>query len=83
MAPVVISVLLLATNLYFKGQIAGLLLPFLLGVGMALPWPFAGAGLAFLPKPGVWMNRVKHVFGALILVFAAIYGHLAPTTRIM
>ena len=76
-APVVISALLLAANIYSKGHVAGLLLPFLLGLGMALPWPFAGAGLAFLPKPGKWMNRVKHGFGALILLFALYYVHLA------
>lgn len=49
-APVVISVFLLATNFYAEGAVAGLLLPFLLGVGMALPWPFSGAGLTFLPN---------------------------------
>ncbi|HWF18131.1 MAG TPA: thioredoxin family protein, partial [Verrucomicrobiae bacterium] len=76
-APVVISVMLLAANIYSKGHIAGLLLPFLLGAGMALPWPLAGAGLTFLPKPGVWMTRVKHGFGVLILVFGIYYAHLA------
>ena len=75
-APVVISVLLLAAHLYAKGVIAGLLLPFLLGLGMALPWPFAGAGLSFLPKPGGWMKWVKYSFGVLILLFAGYYGHL-------
>jgi thiol:disulfide interchange protein len=78
-APVVISVLLMAANLYGKGVVAGLLLPFLLGVGMALPWPFAGAGLSFLPKPGKWMMKVKYGFGVLIFVFAVYYGHLAVT----
>lgn len=76
-APVVISVLLQATALHAKGVIVGLLLPFLLGVGMGLPWPFAGAGLAFLPKPGKWMMRVKHGFGVLIVAFAVYYGYLA------
>ncbi len=76
-APVVISVLLLSTDLYSKGAFAGLLLPFLLGLGMALPWPFAGAGLTFLPKPGKWMTWVKRVFGVLILLFACYYGRLA------
>jgi thioredoxin:protein disulfide reductase len=76
-APVVISVLLLAAHLYAKGVVAGLLLPFLLGLGMALPWPFAGAGLSFLPKPGGWMKWVKYGFGVLILLFAGYYGHLA------
>jgi thiol:disulfide interchange protein len=76
-APVVISVLLLAGNLYSKGVVLGLLLPFLLGVGMALPWPFAGAGLSFLPKPGKWMTCVKFMFGAGILILAGYYGHLS------
>ena len=76
-APVVISVLVLSTQLYSQGSTAGLLLPFLLGLGMALPWPFAGAGLAWLPKQGRWMVSVKHAFGVLILLFGAYYGHLA------
>ncbi|MFZ0826317.1 MAG: cytochrome c biogenesis protein CcdA [Verrucomicrobiia bacterium] len=75
-APVVISVLLLATTQYQRGNFSGLLLPFVLGLGMALPWPFAGAGLSFLPKPGTWMTRVKYAFGVIILVFAGWYGWL-------
>ena len=71
-APVVLAVLLLAQSL---GTI-GLLLPFLLGVGMALPWPFAGAGFSFLPKPGMWMEWVKRGFGVLILLLAIYYGKL-------
>ena len=76
-APVVISVLLLAGSLYAKGISSGLILPFLLGLGMALPWPFAGAGLSFLPKPGKWMTGVKYGFGILILAMAAYYGHIS------
>ncbi len=76
-APVVISVLLQATALHAKGFMVGLLLPFLLGFGMGLPWPFAGAGLSFLPKPGKWMVRVKHGFGVLIVLFGAYYGYLS------
>jgi thiol:disulfide interchange protein len=75
-APVVISVLLLAADLHNRGTGVGLLLPFLLGVGMALPWPFAGAGLSFLPKPGKWMERVKMGFGIIIILFALWYGRL-------
>jgi thiol:disulfide interchange protein len=75
-APVVISVILLATDLTAGGQKAGYALPFLLGVGMALPWPFAGAGMAFLPKPGRWMEHVKHGFGVVILLAAIWYGWL-------
>ena len=76
-APMVIFVLLLAGNLYSKGVVLGLFLPFLLGLGMALPWPFAGAGLSFLPKPGRWMTWVKNTFGIIILVVAAYYGYEA------
>jgi thiol:disulfide interchange protein len=75
-APVVISVLLLAANFYQKGNLLGLLLPFVLGLGMAVPWPFAAAGLSFLPKPGAWMTRVKYAFGVFIFGFAAWYGWL-------
>lgn len=76
-APVLISTLMLAASLHQSGHSAGLLLPFLLGLGMALPWPFAGAGLSFLPKPGAWMNRVKQAFGIIVLLFAFHYGRLA------
>jgi thiol:disulfide interchange protein DsbD len=74
-APVVISVVLYAGSLYAGGNPVGLLLPFLLGIGMALPWPFAGAGLSFLPKPGKWMVWVKYVFGIFILGMALYYGY--------
>jgi len=76
-APVVISVLVQATAFYNQGVVAGLFLPFLLGIGMGLPWPFAGAGLSFLPKPGVWMTRVKYGFGVLIVLSAGYYGLLS------
>jgi thiol:disulfide interchange protein len=75
-APVVISVLLLATTFYQHGRLLGLSLPFVLGLGMAIPWPFAAAGLSFLPKPGAWMTRVKYSFGVVIFLFAAWYGWL-------
>jgi len=76
-APVLIFVLLLAGNLYSGGNKFALLLPFLLGVGMAFPWPFVGAGLSFLPRPGKWMVWVKYVFGIIILGMALYYGHLS------
>lgn len=73
--PVVISVILLAQDLYAQGNPLGLALPFLLGVGMALPWPFAGAAVSLLPRPGAWMNKVKYAFGVFILFFAAYYAY--------
>ena len=75
-APILIGVLLFSTEVYQRGATAGLLLPFILGLGMALPWPFAGAGLSFLPKPGHWMERIKIGFGIVILAAAAYYGML-------
>ena len=78
-APVVIAVLLHSTTLYSEGSIAGLILPFVLGVGMALPWPFAGAGFSLLPKPGMWMVRVKQGMGVFIILFAAYYAYLGIT----
>ena len=68
--------LVLAADLYQRGFAFGLILPFVLGVGMGLPWPIAGAGLAFLPKPGRWMEFVKYAFGVIILGFAVWYGLL-------
>ena len=75
-APVVIAVVLYSRDLYATGSAFGIFLPFLLGIGMALPWPIAGAGLSMLPKPGKWMNRVKYAFGVGILVLAGYYGYL-------
>ena len=60
-----------------RAATAALALPFVLGLGMALPWPIAGAGLARLPKPGTWMVRVKQVIGVFILGTAVYYGYLA------
>jgi thiol:disulfide interchange protein DsbD len=76
-APVVIQVVLFASNLYATGTGVALALPFFLGIGMAIPWPIAGAGLSSLPKPGPWMVRVKQAFGVVILATAGYYGYLA------
>jgi thiol:disulfide interchange protein len=76
-APVVIQVVLFSSDLYARGTVLALGLPFLLGLGMAIPWPLAGAGLTALPKPGAWMVRVKQSFGVLILATSAYYGYLA------
>ena len=78
-APVVIQVVLFSSSLYAGGTPLALALPFVLGIGMAIPWPIAGAGLAALPKPGAWMVRVKQAFGVLILGTAIYYGYLSYT----
>ena len=76
-APVVIQVVLFSSNLYSAGTGAALALPFVLGVGMAIPWPIAGAGLAALPRPGAWMERIKQAFGVIIIGTALYYGYEA------
>lgn len=78
-APVVIAVLVYSAQLFSAGNNFALLLPFLLGVGMALPWPLAGAGIGILPKPGMWMSKVKIVFGVIIFGFATYYSYLGYT----
>jgi thioredoxin:protein disulfide reductase len=78
-APVVIQVVLFSSDLYAQGTVIALGLPFVLGIGMAIPWPIAGAGLTQLPKPGAWMVRVKQALGVIILATAAYYGYLAYT----
>lgn len=75
-APVVIAVIMLATDFYRAGASYGLFLPFLLGLGMALPWPLAGAGFAILPKPGVWMQRIKMFFAIIVIAAGGWYAYL-------
>ena len=76
-APVVIQVIVFSSSLYSAGTSLALVLPFLLGLGMALPWPIAGAGLSVIPRPGPWMIRVKQAFGIFILGTAFYYGSLS------
>lgn len=76
-APVLIAVLLLTANLVASGIKIAVVLPFAVGVGMALPWPFVAAGLKLLPKPGAWMGKVEKAFGVFVLALAAYYGFLA------
>ena len=76
-APVLVSVLLLTADMYARGSALALTLPFAVGVGMALPWPFLGAGMRVLPKPGAWMKWVNRAFAAVVFGFAAWYGRLA------
>lgn len=76
-APILIAVLLLTADLFAKGYVVSLGLPFVLGLGMALPWPFLGAGLKILPNPGGWMKWINRTFGIVVLGFAAWYGWLA------
>jgi thiol:disulfide interchange protein len=74
---VLISVIVLTARLFAEGNRLVLALPFALGLGMALPWPFLGAGMKVLPKPGAWMKTVNRVFGVVLLCFAVWYARLA------
>lgn len=76
-APVLVGVLVLSARMYADGAAGALALPFAFGVGMALPWPFLGAGLRVLPKPGAWMRVVRWVTSAAVLALAAWYGRIA------
>jgi len=75
-APVVVFVLVQSAQQYAAGNPWSLLYPFVLGIGMALPWPLAGAGLTFLPRPGRWMNAVKYIFAGFIALLALYYAQL-------
>ena len=79
--PVAVGLLLLASERYAQIGFPALFLPFLLGAGMALPWPFAGAGLAVLPKPGKFMVGVKYLFAAIVFCAALWYGYTAWELR--
>ncbi len=72
-APAVVSVLVITAGKVAAGNRYAVLLPFVLGIGMALPWPFAGAGVALLPKPGRFMNMVKYLFAGIIFLTAVYY----------
>ncbi len=72
-APVVISVLLFAAREYNSGSSWVIVLPFVLGIGMALPWPLAGFGLKVLPKPGKFMVAVKYALAAVVAVMGIYY----------
>lgn len=76
-APVVIQVVVFASERYAAGVPMALALPFVLGLGMAVPWPLAGAGISALPRPGAWMVRVKQAMGVFILATAVYYGYVA------
>ena len=76
-APVLVSALVLAAGMFARGDALALAIPFALGVGMAMPWPFLGAGLKVLPKPGRWTRWVNRAFALVVFALAAWYGSLA------
>lgn len=72
--PILLATLLLTAKWYAAGRTWAVLLPFVLGLGMGLPWPFAAAGMSVLPRPGAWMKWVNRVFALMMFAFCAWYG---------
>ena len=72
--PILIATLLLTSKWFAAGRVWAVVLPFLLGAGMGLPYPFAAAGFSVLPKPGAWMVWVKRAFALVFLVLALWYA---------
>jgi len=67
-APLVAALIFIADT---GDAVVGGLALFALGLGMGLPLIAVGASCGhFLPKAGVWMERVKGVFGVLLLAMA-------------
>ncbi len=72
--PILLATLLLTAKWYAAGRTWAVLLPFVLGLGMGLPWPFAAAGMSVLPRPGAWMKWVNRVFALMMFALCAWYG---------
>lgn len=77
--PILLATLVLTAKWFAAGNVWAAALPFVLGLGMGLPWPFAAAGLSVLPKPGAWMRWVNRVFALVLFAMAFWYGRLAWT----
>ncbi len=77
-APMMFATITKAAAYSAEGRIAlAVSLPAALGLGMALPWPFAAAGIKVLPPPGAWMKTVNKAFAVFLVCFAVWYGRLA------
>lgn len=75
-APVVLATLIFSSNLYNEGVRYAIFIPFLLGTGMAIPWPFLFAGFSFLPRPGKWMRMINILFASILIFMAGYYSYL-------
>ncbi len=65
----------LAGALIYIGQTGNAMLGgmalFVMSIGMGLPLLLIGAGAGkFMPRPGGWMDKLTHVFGAVMLAIA-------------
>ena len=75
--PILLATLVYTADGFAAGHWWTISLPFLLGVGMGLPWLFVAAGISVLPRPGAWMVWVKRGFAIVIFAMAVWYGWLA------
>ena len=76
-APILLATLVLTAKWFAAGRVWAVALPFVLGAGMGLPWPFITAGMSVLPRPGAWMRWVNRAFAVVLFGFAVWYGWLA------
>ena len=76
-APILLATLVVTAKWYAAGRTWAVALPFVLGAGMGLPWPFVTAGLSVLPKPGAWMRWVNRAFAGVLFGLAIWYAWLA------
>jgi len=75
--PILMAMLLYTADGFAAGRWWTVSLPFVLGLGMGLPWVFVAAGLSVLPRPGAWMKWVKRGFALVMFAMAAWYARLA------
>lgn len=75
--PILLATLLLTAKWCAAGKLWAVALPFVLGAGLGLPWPFAAAGFSVLPRPGAWMSWVNRAFALVFFMMAGWYGWLA------
>lgn len=68
-APILSAALLYIAQSDANSALLGASALFALGMGMGMPLVVAGTG-ASMPKPGVWMNNVKYLFGVIMLGMA-------------
>lgn len=79
----------LAGALIYIGQTGNALLGgaalFVMSIGMGLPLLLIGAGAGkFMPRPGGWMDKLTHVFGAVMLAIAIwMLSRILPDTATM
>ncbi len=66
------------------GLLGGLAL-FIMGLGMGVPLLLIGASAgSLLPRAGVWMNTIKHIFGVMMLAVAIwLLGRILPVSMSM